>query len=350
MITVGMATQTLSDGKEQSSSPQMLGNPPPLVTFAIFAYNQEHCVREAVEAAFAQTYSNLEIILSDDGSADSTFEIIKELALSFNGHHTIICRRSEPNGGLACHVNEVLSIAKGQFIVMAAGDDVSEPNRTDRLVEERLKYDSKPACVYSDFATINAESRVVRDRFCHLDYSSRTLSDFMDQPFALMCSYAFDVEVFRQFGKLNAALKNEDFIFPFRALLLDGRIVYVDEPLVRYRISDGHKQHERIFPAKAKLLQDHLRASALAEQFISDLEKSNYKRVHLDRLLKRRRDLTTSIALLSSGPLDTVLQLVSGLFGQPRTTLKLCRSWLAIAAPRLRGVWQLYRNLIGRKS
>lgn len=47
----------------------------PLVTFALFAYNQEQYIREAVEGAFSQTYKPLEIILSDDCSRDRTFEI-----------------------------------------------------------------------------------------------------------------------------------------------------------------------------------------------------------------------------------------------------------------------------------
>ena len=42
----------------------------PLVTFALFAYNQEQYIREAVEGAFSQTYEPLEIILSDDCSSD----------------------------------------------------------------------------------------------------------------------------------------------------------------------------------------------------------------------------------------------------------------------------------------
>ena len=49
----------------------------PLVTFALFAYNQEKYIREAVEGAFSQTYQRMEIILSDDCSTDSTFDILK---------------------------------------------------------------------------------------------------------------------------------------------------------------------------------------------------------------------------------------------------------------------------------
>jgi hypothetical protein len=47
----------------------------PLVTFALFAYNQEKYIREAVEGAFAQTYEPIEVILSEDYSTDRTFEI-----------------------------------------------------------------------------------------------------------------------------------------------------------------------------------------------------------------------------------------------------------------------------------
>jgi len=52
-------------------------NTKPLITFALFAYNQERFIREAVQGAFSQTYSPLEIIMSDDCSKDRTFDIEK---------------------------------------------------------------------------------------------------------------------------------------------------------------------------------------------------------------------------------------------------------------------------------
>ena len=55
----------------------------PLVTFALFAYNQEKYIREAVEGAFSQTYEPLEIILSDDCSSGGTFEIMQEIAAEY---------------------------------------------------------------------------------------------------------------------------------------------------------------------------------------------------------------------------------------------------------------------------
>jgi len=51
----------------------------PLLTFALVSCNQEPFVREAVEAALAQSYSPLEVILSDDCSDDRSFAIMEEL-------------------------------------------------------------------------------------------------------------------------------------------------------------------------------------------------------------------------------------------------------------------------------
>ncbi len=52
----------------------------PLVSFVLLAYNQERYVEEAIAGAFAQDYSPLEIILSDDCSTDGTYAIMQRMA------------------------------------------------------------------------------------------------------------------------------------------------------------------------------------------------------------------------------------------------------------------------------
>ncbi|HWY76817.1 MAG TPA: glycosyltransferase family A protein, partial [Verrucomicrobiae bacterium] len=61
----------------------------PLLTFAVCSFNQERFIGEAVEAALAQTYAPLEVVLSDDCSKDKTFEIMRGLAASYRGPHSI---------------------------------------------------------------------------------------------------------------------------------------------------------------------------------------------------------------------------------------------------------------------
>jgi glycosyltransferase involved in cell wall biosynthesis len=106
----------------------------PLVTFALFAYNQEKYIREAIEGAFAQTYEPLEIILSDDCSTDRTFEIMQEMVSSYRGASKITARQTKKNLGTLLHVAEVAKLAKGKLLVLAAGDDISLAERTETIV------------------------------------------------------------------------------------------------------------------------------------------------------------------------------------------------------------------------
>jgi glycosyltransferase involved in cell wall biosynthesis len=107
----------------------------PLVTFALFAFNQEKYIREAVEGALSQTYTPLEIILSDDCSSDRTFSIIQEMALSYKGPHQVRIVRTKENLGLTRHFWLRCREAKGEIIVVAAGDDISKPKRCEYHVQ-----------------------------------------------------------------------------------------------------------------------------------------------------------------------------------------------------------------------
>lgn len=115
-------------------SPAAVASGRPLVTFVLFAYNQEKYIREAVESTLAQTYTPLEIILSDDCSQDSTFAIMQELAAAYRGPHQVRAVQTPHNLGLIQHVLLRGREARGEIVVVAAGDDVSAPGRVSALV------------------------------------------------------------------------------------------------------------------------------------------------------------------------------------------------------------------------
>src|SRR5438309_837758 len=97
----------------------------PLLTFAVAAFNQERFIREAVEAAFAQTYSPVEIILSDDCSEDRTFDIMREMIGAYHGPNRVILNRNPVRRSIGGHFNRIIEISHGELILAAAGDDVS---------------------------------------------------------------------------------------------------------------------------------------------------------------------------------------------------------------------------------
>lgn len=132
----------------------------PQVTFALFAYNQEKYIRQAVEGAFAQTYSPLEIILSDDQSTDDTFEIMLEMAASYGGPHHVRLNRNAHNMGIVRHVFRVASMSDAEYMVVAAGDDISKPCRTDELV--RMFKNPNVLGVCSGYDVIDEDGVVIR--------------------------------------------------------------------------------------------------------------------------------------------------------------------------------------------
>ena len=133
----------------------------PLVTFYVMTYNQARFVRQAVEAALAQTYSPLQIVLSDDCSTDGTFEIIQEAVKGYSGPHVVVLNRNDRNLGISDHVNRIIELATGELIISADGDDVSSPVRAERCVDVWIR-NGRPAALYSAVSCIDAEGRPSR--------------------------------------------------------------------------------------------------------------------------------------------------------------------------------------------
>lgn len=195
----------------------------PLVTFAVFAYNQEKYIREAVEGAFTQTYSPLEIILSDDASTDETFEIIQKMASEYNGPHRILIRKSYENQGVLRHVLEVFHLSSGKYVVCAAGDDISMPSRTEILVDTFMKSTNGVVALYSNSYIID-EKGVVGNFFI-----LRRQSQIHG------ATAAYDKIFFTDISVPKKKLMLEDKFFSLLITLSNRRFVYIDMPLVFYR-------------------------------------------------------------------------------------------------------------------
>ena len=204
----------------------------PLVTFALFAYNQEEYIREAVEGAFAQTYEPLEIILSDDCSQDDTYKIIKEMASSYKGPHSVKIRRSKQNSGLSSHMNEVAKIVQGDIIVVAAGDDVSERDRTVELLRIYSDYPN----TYATFSGYSTLPNGGTDKQYGIKNSRISLPEIIIAGGGVQvgATYSYRRECFLWPFPLPEWLQSEDRMLPFRAALL-GTVRYSNKNLVRYR-------------------------------------------------------------------------------------------------------------------
>ena len=106
-------------------------------------YNCEKTLAAAIDSIVAQTYSNWELIMCDDGSSDNSYQIAKKYKENYP--EKIILLKNEINQGLNTTLNNCLNSAKGELVARQDADDISIPIR----FEKQVAYLSKnPDCAF----------------------------------------------------------------------------------------------------------------------------------------------------------------------------------------------------------
>ncbi len=202
-------------------------------SYLLLCYNHQKFIRSAVESTISQIPTDIEIIISDDCSTDSSFAIIQEEVALHNDRSNLIVRRTHKNIGLAAHLNELVNLARGQLIIVGAGDDIAATNKAIKIYNLWQKTGAwvigcNPIIINESGEEIGRfYSKLPTDFSCKAMIARRNAGIFLT---------AFDRTLFDNFGPLNASLIAEDQSIPFRAALLDHqRIKVIDEPLVKYR-------------------------------------------------------------------------------------------------------------------
>lgn len=101
---------------------RMVTSPQPLVSIVIPAYNCDDTIEEAVESCLCQTYPFIEVIVVNDGSTDSTVDVLAK----YGGKIKLV---NQTNGGLGAARNSGQHIACGEYIAWMDGDDIAHPDR-----------------------------------------------------------------------------------------------------------------------------------------------------------------------------------------------------------------------------
>lgn len=123
----------------------------PFVSFCISCYKQEKYIVQALAGAFSQTYENMEIVVSDDCSPDGTWDVINRLVDEYRkngGRKNVVLNRNSENLGNLRNWEVFGRLAKGELLIKADGDDISLPERTEKIVAAWVE-DGKRAKVVS---------------------------------------------------------------------------------------------------------------------------------------------------------------------------------------------------------
>lgn len=130
-------------------------NSSPLISIIIPVYNVEKHLERCVQSVLQQTYKNIEIILVNDGSTDSSLDLCKTLE-SIDPRITVI---DQPNAGVSAARNRGLELASGDLIQFVDSDDFIPRDFTISMLEQLLE--SKSDMVITPIRTVNEQDETI---------------------------------------------------------------------------------------------------------------------------------------------------------------------------------------------
>lgn len=227
----------------------------PKVTIAIPTLNRVTFLRLALESALAQTYSNIEIIVSNNASSDGTADYLAKCVdprIRVLNQSTLL--------PMVDNWNACVSAARGQYFLLLSDDDVLEPNAIHELVTayfESEKDNLSIGIVYCGGSIIDAEGKTVRF-FKHsprIEKASDLIPAFFSEERDLwLCAILFRIRDVVP-GFPVEYFWAPDSIVWIRSVIQKGDAVYVAKELVRYRVHQNATASLPLHTWKREIIQ-----------------------------------------------------------------------------------------------
>ncbi|WP_281298290.1 glycosyltransferase family 2 protein [Flavobacterium limnophilum] len=243
----------------------------PLISIIIPTFNRAELISETLDSILAQTYTNWECIIIDDGSTDNTDEVVGSYVdkdSRFQYHQRPLNKLKGPN---SCR-NYGFEKSKGEFINWFDSDDLYNNNALERLVNS---YSDEFDLVVCRLEKVNSKTKIkIKDNPIFtdnllLDYFVGNVTFYVSGPLwrkslLLKQLYLFDEEI----------RYLDDWDFNLRMLYNNPKIKYLDESLIKYCIHSESLSHE-----VSKLNYEEIKSEIFAREkqlkIISENKKVN---------------------------------------------------------------------------
>jgi len=255
-----------------------------LVSVVIPVYNSEKFLVESIESVLNQTYENIEIITIDDGSTDSSSDILQR-------YSDKIIVLSQKNQGLASALKAGIDKMNGKWFKWFSPDDVLYHNAIEVLVNEIKKLPVN-TIVYSNWELIDENGKKIRN-FSESNYNDLESFEFnvrlLDGQQINVNSTLIPISLFEKgcvLGNLED-LAAIDYDFFLRAgILYNTKFHLIQEQIVKYRIHNSQLSHKNISQTLSYL-------ETIRKDILSNLENDK-KNQYRKALLKYTEEKTIS--------------------------------------------------------
>ena len=265
-----------------------------VVSIVIPVHNGEKYIKESIDSCLAQTYSNIEIIVVDDKSTDSTLEILKEYG------EKIKVFPVEKQNGLGNVINIGIRASKGKYIARMDADDIMYPDRIEKQVEY---LENNPSCVAvgGQIDIINENSDITGHREYAQNDKDLKKNRFLFQPFAHP-AVTLRKSTLEEIGLYPEDMWKVEDVKLFLILSTKGEFANLPDTVLKYRMTFQTESQSKMVE-HFKLTND-MRNWAIQNLDIKPTFREyviwNMQKVGV-RILSIRNSLTSSTFHISSG-------------------------------------------------
>jgi len=235
-----------------------------LISVIVPVYNTEKYLERCVESILKQTYTNLEIILVDDGSTDGSGKICDEYRKK-DGRIVVI---HKPNGGQSSARNAGIDSARGDYIGFIDSDDCVSPSMYEKLLSIMMENEVKVSGVNGVSFTFDEDLNAIDEAetpTAVCTYSEYAVGLLKRTSNSSVCSKLFSIELFqkRRFavGKLN-----EDALLLFYLFMEEKcDYAYTDAPYYYYYNREGSVCRQKFGNVYFSLVENNLEIEEYAK-------------------------------------------------------------------------------------
>lgn len=248
-------------------------NDNPLISILIPAYNVGSYLPQCLDSVIHQTYTNLQIVVIDDGSKDNTLEICED----YSKRDIRIEIYHHENSGVAVTRNSLLDKIKGDYVLFVDGDDWIELNMVDFLVKQVHR---------GNFGIVTC-SMVKNESSIRNDFSSsvwdkdKTVCEFLKHILinGSLCNKIIRSDLIQN-ERFNPSISyGEDALFLWHVIQKNDITLYTDRQLYHYRMNEQSISHLNY---DSKKMSGHIVWQQIVEETVSlwpqysDIAIANY--------------------------------------------------------------------------
>ena len=233
----------------------------PIISILMGVYNCEKYLGEVIESLLAQTLTDFELIIVDDGSTDRSGNILERYAAHDKRIHVI----TQENEGVGRAVNNALQLARGRYIARSDADDFSYPER----LEKQLAFmESNPDVVMVGTSVMWIDPLGIPIGLCPMEYDHELIEiELLKGNGSAICqpSVMIRTDVLKNIGGYDNRWRVTEDLDLFLRLAEVGRLTNMREVLVNWRqhlASTNHsKREQQLVETRALLEEAHQRRS-----------------------------------------------------------------------------------------